>query len=262
MPKRIAIFVHGVACYLLFFATFLYAAGFVGNFGVPKSLDSGPTIPVAQALAIDAALLALFALQHSIMARRGFKAMWTRIVPETAERSTYVLFSSLALLLLFWKWEPIGGVIWSVENPAGAALLQAIFALGLLIVLASTFMINHFDLFGLRQVYLQLVGIPYTHSQFATPFFYRYVRHPLYFGWLLFFWSTPVMTAAHAFFAFMTTAYIFVAIQFEERDLVAIHGDDYRRYREQVPMILPVKGPLPKPAEPSSYQAAVRAGRG
>jgi len=236
--KRIAVFVYGVMCYGVFFATLLYAIGFLGNFGVPKSIDSGREGSIAGALAIDGALLALFALQHSIMARPWFKRAWTRIVPETAERSTYVLFSSAALLLMFWQWHPIGGVIWKIEG-AGATMMLALYGVGLMVVLLSTFLINHFDLFGLRQVYLYLVGRPYTPLEFHTPFFYRYVRHPLYLGWLITFWSAPVMTVAHLFFAVMTTAYIFVAIRFEEADLVHAHGDKYRRYRQEVPMIAP-----------------------
>jgi protein-S-isoprenylcysteine O-methyltransferase Ste14 len=237
--KRILAFGYGLLCYGVFFATLLYAIGFIGNFGVPKTIDSGREDSLLAALAIDSALLGVFALQHSIMARQWFKRMWTRIVPATVERSTYVLFSSLALLLMFWQWRPIGGVIWSVESPAGAAVLMGLYALGLLIVLLSTFLINHFDLFGLRQVWLYLRGQEYTQLEFRTPFFYRYVRHPLYVGWLLTFWSAPVMTVAHLFFAVMTTAYILIAIQFEERDLIAVHGEKYRRYRREVPMIVP-----------------------
>jgi methanethiol S-methyltransferase len=236
--KRIAVFLYGVKSYGVFFTTLLYAIGFLGNFGVPKSIDSGREGSVVAALAIDGALLALFALQHSIMARPWFKRAWTRIVPEPAERSTYVLFSSAALLLMFWLWRPIGGVIWKLDG-AGAAIMLALYGAGLTIVLLSTFLINHFDLFGLRQVYLHLVGRKYTPLEFRTPFFYRYVRHPLYLGWLLTFWSAPVMTVAHFFFAVMTTAYIFVAIRFEEADLVRAHGDRYQRYRQEVPMIVP-----------------------
>jgi len=237
--KRIFAFTYGVACYGVFFATLLYSIGFLGNFGVPKSIDSGPDGSVLKALAIDGALLLAFALQHSVMARPWFKRAWTRIVPEPVERSTYVLASSLALLLMFWQWRPIGGVVWRIDNPVMQTAVVGLFAAGLLIVLLSTFLINHFDLFGLRQVYLYLMGRKYTHLEFRTPFFYRYVRHPLYVGWLLTFWSAPVMTAAHLFFAAMTTAYIFAAIQFEEADLITVHGEKYRNYRKQVPMIVP-----------------------
>jgi protein-S-isoprenylcysteine O-methyltransferase Ste14 len=253
--KRIAVFVYGVACYGVFFATLLYAIGFLGNFGVPKSIDSGRDGSIAGTLAIDGALLALFALQHSIMARPWFKRAWTRIVPEPAERSTYVLFSSDALLLMFWQWRPIGGVIWKLDG-AGAVIMLALYGAGLVTVLLSTFLINHFDLFGLRQVYLYLAGHPYTPLQFHTPFFYRYVRHPLYFGWLLTFWSAPVMTVAHLFFAIMTTAYIFVAIRFEEADLVRAHGDKYRRYRQEVPMIVPSVMPSSRRADPTTREYA------
>src|SRR5215813_4959679 len=240
--KRILAFVYGVACYGMFFATFLYAIGFLGNFGVPKSIDSGPEDSTLTALAIDGGLLALFALQHSIMARPWFKRAWTSIVPEPVERSTYVLFSSIALLLLFWQWRPIGGVIWDIDAGIARTAVYALYAAGLLIVLLSTFLINHFDLFGLRQVYLYLVGRKYTQLEFRTPFFYRYVRHPLYVGWLLTFWAAPVMTASHLFFAVMTTAYILVAIRFEEADLMTMHGERYRRYRQEVPMIVPALG--------------------
>jgi methanethiol S-methyltransferase len=234
-----AAFGYGIVCYGVFFVTLLYAIGFLGNFGVPKSIDSGPEGSIATALAINGALLGLFALQHSIMARPWFKRAWTRIVPDPVERSTYVLFSSLALLLMFWQWRPIGVVIWRIEGGIGQTLVLGLYAAGLLIVLLSTFLINHFDLFGLRQVYLYLMGRAYTHLEFRTPFFYRYVRHPLYVGWLLTFWSAPVMTVAHLFFAVMTTAYILVAIRFEEADLVTYHGEKYRSYRQQVPMLIP-----------------------
>jgi len=237
--KRIVVLVYGVACYAAFFASFMYAIGFLGNFYVPKSIDSGPEGSAAGAVAIDAALLALFALQHSIMARPWFKRAWTRIVPEPAERSTYVLFSSLALLLLFWQWRPIGGVVWNLGDGFARTAVLCLYAAGLLIVFVSSFQINHFDLFGLRQVWLSFTGRRYTHLEFRTPFFYRYVRHPLYVGWLLTFWSAPVMTAAHLFFAVMTTAYIFIAIRFEETDLITTHGEKYRAYRQRVPMIIP-----------------------
>jgi methanethiol S-methyltransferase len=245
MLSRITAFVYGVVCYLVFFATFLYAIGFLGNFLVPKSIDSGPEAPFLYALAINAVLLALFALQHSVMARPWFKAAWTRIVPSPVERSTYVLFSSLALLLLFWKWEPMGGVIWKVASPDGQLVLDFLYGLGVLIILAATFLINHFDLFGLRQVWLNLRGVPYTNLSFSTPGLYRIVRHPLYVGWLLMFWAAPVMTVAHLVFAIGTTVYIFIAIQFEERDLVEFHAE-YAEYRRRVPMILPIGPSKPR----------------
>ncbi len=241
MFRRVATFVYGVLSYLTFFGTFLYAIGFIGNFIVPKSIDSGRTGPLGEALLIDAALLALFAVQHSVMARPWFKRGWTRLVPKPAERSTYVLLSSLALLLLFWQWRPIGGAVWNIEQPGLRMVLYGLCGTGWLLVLSSTFLINHFDLFGLRQVFLFLIGREYTEIKFRTPMFYRHIRHPLYLGWLLAFWSTPTMTVAHLVFAIATTAYIFVAIQLEERDLVNAYGDEYKRYQQSVPMIVPVR---------------------
>jgi protein-S-isoprenylcysteine O-methyltransferase Ste14 len=240
MLKRIATFIYGVISYLLFFGTFLYAIGFIGNLVAPKSIDSGRTGPLGEALLIDAGLLTLFAVQHSLMARPFFKRAWTRLVPKPAERSTYVLLSSLALLFMFWQWQPIGGVVWTVEQPVLQMVIYGLYAIGWVLVLTSTFLINHFDLFGLRQVFLYLIGRPYTQLKFGTPILYRHVRHPLYLGWLFAFWSTPTMTVAHLVFAIATTAYIFVAIQLEERDLVNAFGDDYRRYKKTVPMIIPI----------------------
>lgn len=239
MLRRIATFIYGVLCYLLFFGTFLYAIGFIGNFIVPKSIDSGRTGPLGEALLIDAGLLVLFAVQHSLMARPWFKRAWTRIVSKPAERSTYVLLSSLALLLLFWQWQPIGGVVWSIEQPVIRIALYGLCATGWLLVLSSTFLINHFDLFGLRQVWLYLIGKPYTHLTFRTPGPYRLVRHPLYVGWLFAFWATPDMTLTHLVFALATTGYILAAIQLEERDLVTHLGSQYSDYRKRVPMLIP-----------------------
>jgi protein-S-isoprenylcysteine O-methyltransferase Ste14 len=255
-----SVFGYGVACYAVFFATLLYAIGFLGNFGVPKTIDSTPMGSPLAALAVDGALLALFALQHSIMARPWFKRAWTRWVPEPAERSTYVLFSSAAMLLMFWQWRAIGGVVWNIGDGIGHTMVYALYGAGLAIVLLSTFLINHFDLFGLRQVTLYLMGREYTHLEFRTPFFYKYVRHPLYVGWLLTFWAAPVMTAAHLFFAIMTTAYILVAIRFEEADLVKAHGEKYQRYRRQVPMIVPALGSkvMPEKADARAQVAAAR----
>jgi protein-S-isoprenylcysteine O-methyltransferase Ste14 len=239
MPKRISILLYGVASYAIFFATFLYALCFVGNFVVPVTLDGTPTMPTGKALLIDVALLGIFALQHSLMARPFFKRWITRFIPESAERSTYVLLSSAALITLFVFWQPLGGIAWHIEDPTVRAVLYGLFGFGWLLVLVSTFLINHFDLFGLRQVWLQVAGRPYTHLRFGTPGPYKLVRHPLYLGWLFAFWATPTMTGTHLLFAFMTTAYILVAIQLEERDLVDALGEHYRRYRERVPMIVP-----------------------
>jgi protein-S-isoprenylcysteine O-methyltransferase Ste14 len=242
MVKRIALFAYGVTSYLIFLGTFLYAVGFIGGFGVPTRLDGERRGPFGAALAIDAGLLALFAVQHSVMARRWFKEWWTRIVPPPIERSTYVLFSSLALLLLFALWRPLGVSVWSVTTPAARVALRALFAFGWALVLVCTFLINHFDLFGLRQVWLFLLGRPYAPVPFATPGPYRLVRHPLYVGWLFAFWMTPVMTLAHLVFAVGTTLYILAAIQLEERDLVREYGQAYEDYRRRVPMLVPSGG--------------------
>jgi methanethiol S-methyltransferase len=237
--KRLLFFTYGVLSYLIFLATFLYAIAFVGGFGVPRQLDGELQGSLPAALAIDCLLLTIFAVQHSVMARPWFKERWTQLVPWAIERSTYVLCASLALLLLFWQWRPIGIEIWSVESRAAQAVLWTLFATGWSTVLIVTFLINHFDLFGLRQVWLPLIGRPYTRITFRTPLPYRFVRHPLYLGFLFAFWMTPTMTLAHLVFAIATAAYIVLAIQFEEHDLVAEHGDAYEQYRRSVPMLFP-----------------------
>lgn len=237
--KRFAIFLYGVGSYAVFFATFLYAIAFVGNFPVvPRSIDGIPEMAFGNALVINMLLLAVFAIQHSVMARPAFKAWWTRFIPQEAERSTYVLLSSLALIALFYFWQPMGGVIWQVENRSGQLPLLAGFGFGWALVLYSTFLINHFDLFGLRQVWLQLLGKPYTALPFKTPAAYKLVRHPLYLGWFFVFWCTPQMTAAHLLFAVLTSVYILIGIYLEERDLLKVHPE-YEAYRQRVPMLLP-----------------------
>jgi protein-S-isoprenylcysteine O-methyltransferase Ste14 len=239
MKKILSLF-YGVVCYFAFFGTILYAIGFVGNIIVPKTIDSKPETSLINAILINASLLLLFALQHSIMARPNFKKWWTRIIPEQLERSTYVLLASLCLMLMMWQWQPMGCIIWSIENAVIKNILLVIYLVGWSIVFVSTFLINHFDLFGLRQVWLYYRGIPYKHLPFRLPLFYRFVRHPLYLGFLIAFWSTPVMTAAHLLFAVLTTGYILTAIQLEERDLVKIFGEKYRNYKKWVTMIIPL----------------------
>lgn len=239
--KRFMVFLYGAVSYAVFLGVFLYAIGFVGNLWVPTAIDSPPNVPLMQALLINLGLLGAFAVQHSLMARPFFKRWITRYIPKAAERSTYVMASNLLMIALFAFWEPMGGVVWSIQSSAGVWVAWSLFATGWGLVLVSTFLINHFDLFGLRQVWLYLRRRPYTELEFKTVGPYRFIRHPLYLGWLLAFWATPTMTAAHLVFALMTTAYIFVAIQLEERDLSEAHPE-YRAYREQVPMIVPVPG--------------------
>jgi protein-S-isoprenylcysteine O-methyltransferase Ste14 len=232
--------VYGVVVYALFLGTFAYAIGFVGDFVVPKSVDTGPAAPLAEALIVDVLLLGVFAVQHSVMARRGFKRWWTRIVPPPVERSTYVLAASAALALILWQWRPIPApVVWNVANATGRGILGALFVLGWGVLLVSTFLINHFELFGLRQVWANLAGRAIPEPEFRTPSIYRYVRHPIYLGFILAFWAAPTMTAGRLLFAAGATGYILVGIWFEERDLVAQFGDRYRLYRKQVGMLLP-----------------------
>jgi protein-S-isoprenylcysteine O-methyltransferase Ste14 len=246
--SRILALAYGVASYLAFLAAFLYAVGFLGNLLVPKAIDSGPNGSLPASVIVDALLLLLFAVPHSVMARPAFKRWWTRLVPPPVERSTYVLVSSLSLGLLFWLWRPVPAVVWDVANPVGRWLVRAVFWTGWAVVLVSTFLIDHFDLFGLRQVYLYASGRPYTPVSFKVPGFYRFVRHPLMLGFLLAFWAAPTMTAGHLLFAGATTAYILIAVWLEERDLVALHGEQYQGYQQQVRMLLPV----PKTRNPSS----------
>ena len=237
--SRFIAFLYGLVAYLVFFATFVYAIGFVSGLVVPKTIDTGAAVPLTEALVLNILLMSLFAVQHSVMARKEFKRWWTKYVPKAVERSTYVLLASLALALLFWQWRPIATVVWQVNDPRVAMVITGLSLVGWLLVLTSTFLINHFELFGVHQVANNLVGRDMPALRFRTPVLYKVVRHPVYLGFIIAFWVTPNMTVGHMLFAAVTTAYIFVGIALEERDLVGLFGDEYRRYREQVSMLVP-----------------------
>jgi methanethiol S-methyltransferase len=253
--RRFLVLTYGVAAYALFFGVFLYAVGFIGGFLTPTTLDGPLQGSLGIAIAVNLGLALLFGLQHSIMARPAFKAMLTKFVAEPMERSTYVLATNLVMLLLFWQWRPMGMTVWSIENPLGQGILWTLFGLGWATIFVTTLLINHFDLFGLRQVWLYFLGKPYTHLKFVTPGPYKFVRHPLYIGWLMAFWCTPHMGAAHLLFALGMTVYILIAIQFEERDLVKFHPD-YADYQKRVPMLIPGIGMSPQASAPAKKQLA------
>jgi len=236
---RIVAFLYGIASYVVFFVTFLYAIGFVSGFVVPKAIDTGTVAPTAEALIINVLLMSLFAIQHSVMARQQFKQWWTQYVPKSVERTTYVLLASLLLALLFWQWRPMPAAVWQIADPRAAMAVTVLAFVGWLIVLVSTFLINHFELFGLHQVANNLVGRPMPAPRFRTPLLYGFVRHPIYLGFVIAFWAAPTMTVGHLLFAAVTTAYIIVAIQLEERDLIEVFGHEYRRYRARVSMLVP-----------------------
>jgi protein-S-isoprenylcysteine O-methyltransferase Ste14 len=237
--SRIAAFLYGLAAYLVFFVTILYAIGFVTGLAVPKTIDSGTVGSIGEALVVNLVLLSLFALQHSVMARKPFKRWWTQFVPVAIERSTYVLLASLVLILLFWQWRPIPTVVWQVADPQVATAVMGLSFFGWFLVFLSTFLINHFELFGLHQVATHLAGRTMPAPRFKTPLLYKVVRHPIYLGFIIAIWAAPVMTAGHLLFATVATAYIFVGIFLEERDLLGEFGEEYKRYRARVGMLIP-----------------------
>jgi protein-S-isoprenylcysteine O-methyltransferase Ste14 len=239
--QRKLVFIYGIFSYLVFLASFVYGVGFIGNFLVPKAIDSAPQVPFLQALLINLGLLGVFAVQHSLMARKPFKRWLTRYIPKAAERSTYVLASSVLLIVLFVLWQPMGGVIWNISGPVASAVMYGLYALGWLVLFYATFLVDHFDLFGLRQIWFHLRGREYVSPKFTTRQAYQWIRHPIYLGWLMIVWATPTMTIAHLVFAIGCTAYIFVGVWFEERDLIDEHPE-YEVYRKQVPMVLPIAG--------------------
>jgi methanethiol S-methyltransferase len=238
--KRILALIYGIAVYFFFCGTFLYAICFVGRIAVPKNIDSGPVSPPLSSAVIDALLLSAFAIQHSVMARHGFKQRWTRVVSWHVERSTYVLAATLVLALVLWWWRPIPNVVWDLRGTAAGSALSIMFWMGWAILLLSTFLINHFELFGLAQAWAYARGQQLHRPEFRVPLFYRWIRHPIYLGFVIAFWSAPVMTAGHLLFSVATTGYILVGIYFEERDLIGAYGDLYLEYRRKVPMLIPI----------------------
>ena len=239
---RFAGLLYGLVSYVIFFVTFLYSIGFVTDLVVPKTIDSGAVVPLSEAIIVNLVLMSVFAIQHSVMARQAFKQWWTKFVPVSVERTTYVLFASLALILLFWQWRPMPATVWSIANPQIAMAVMALSFVGWFIVLLSTFLISHFELFGLHQVVSNFTGREMPAPRFRTPLFYRFVRHPIYLGFVIAFWAAPVMSVGHLLFAAVTTVYMLVAITLEERDLITVFGDEYRNYRGRVPMLLPWRG--------------------
>jgi methanethiol S-methyltransferase len=236
---KLIAFLYGIVAYIAFFVTILYAIGFLMGAFVPKTIDTGSETSSVEALVVNLLLLSLFALQHSVMARKRFKEWWTQFIPKPVERSTYVLFASLALLLLFWQWRPMPAIVWQIDNPDDAACVAAIQLVGWILVFTSSFLINHFELFGLQQVTNNLADRETAAPRFRTPLYYKFVRHPIYLGFIIAFWAAPTMTIGHLLFAAVSTAYIFVGIALEERDLVELFGDDYRKYKQRVSMLIP-----------------------